>query len=532
MERNDFIEVWPHIVLFDLLRYLIPAGIAFVLFWVIGKNWWRHRFIQINFPKSNQLWKEFAYSMSTVIIFSLVGFGIHTAAKEGLTRVYHDLDQYGMVYMFFSLVVAIVFHDFYFYWTHRLMHHRKIFKHVHRVHHESTNPSPWAAYSFHPWEALIQAMVLPIMIFTLPLHPLSIFLFLTYMIVRNVIGHLGFEILPKGFTKNKWFNWNTAITHHSMHHEHFNSNYGLYFTWWDKLMKTEHAKYHETFNEVKSRTKVCQLKKARKSVILAMIGSLVITGTYGQSTAGRWTTYNEQTGSPISVIEIKEADGSLEGNVIKVFTEPYQGEDPICSKCLAERKGQKIIGMNFLWGFKPDGDAWTLGKILDPESGEIYSGKLWLEDANTLHVRGYAGPLDLFYRTQTWRRERTASHNTPVGTWHTIDDRWNEVKSVVEIKNVSGELKGFIRKIYLMPNEGTDPICTACKGEYKNSKIVGMKIIWGFERDGDKWVNGKILDPASGNVYASSMSLIGPDTLKVRGYLGPFFRSQVWRRTP
>ena len=63
-------------------------------------------------------------------------------------------------------------------------------------------------------------------------------------------------------------------------------------------------------------------------------------------------------------------------------------------------------------------------------------------------------------------------------------------------------------------------------------KIVGMKIIWGFERDGDKWIDGKILDPASGNVYASSMSLIDQNTLKVRGYLGPFFRSQIWRRAP
>ena len=94
MESKSFVDVWPNIVLFDLLRYLIPASIAFVLFWVIGKNWWRHLFIQVNFPKSKQLWKEFAYSMSTVIIFSLVGFCIYSAEKAGITLIYYKVSDY------------------------------------------------------------------------------------------------------------------------------------------------------------------------------------------------------------------------------------------------------------------------------------------------------------------------------------------------------------------------------------------------------------------------------------------------------
>lgn len=146
-------------------------------------------------------------------------------------------------------------------------------------------------------------------------------------------------------------------------------------------------------------------------------------------------------------------------------------------------------------------------------------------------MRGYAGPLDLFYRTQTWKREGSSSDKTPVGTWQTIDDHWNKVKSVIEIKNVNGELKGFIRKIFMLPHEGTDPVCTECDGDLKNGKVVGMKIIWDFKKQGDKWVDGKILDPGNGNVYASSIWLIDSDTLKVLGYLGPFYRSQVWKRT-
>ncbi len=401
---------------------------------------------------------------------------------------------------------------------------------VHRVHHESTNPSPWASYSFHPWEALIQALVLPILVFTLPLHPLTIFIFLTYMIVRNVMGHLGFEILPKGFTKNKCLNWNTAVTHHNMHHEHFHSNYGLYFTWWDRLMKTENARYHESFDEVKSRPKSGAVKtnskKALATLLLTVISSTILSA---QSVEGRWATYSEQTGSPLSVIEIVKSGNSIEGRVKQIFLEPYQGEDPICTKCSGERKDKKVIGMNFLWGFRKEG-GWSSGKILDPQDGEVYASKLWMEGANTIKLRGYAGPLDIFYRTQTWRREGVSLDNTLAGVWQTIDDHTGKVKSTVELKIVGAELRGYVRKIFLLPYEGTDPVCTKCEGEFKNSKVVGMKIIWDFKIENSKWVDGKILDPGNGNIYSSSLWLIDTDTLKVRGYLGPFFRSQVWKR--
>lgn len=153
-----------------------------------------------------------------------------------------------------------------------------------------------------------------------------------------------------------------------------------------------------------------------------------------------------------------------------------------------------------------------------------------MEDTNTIQVRGYAGPLDLFYRTQTWKRDGLSHEKTPVGMWQTIDDHWNKVKSIVEIKSVGGELRGYVRQIFLLPNEGADPVCTECEGDLKNSKVVGMKIIWGFKKETDKWDDGKILDPGNGNVYSSSLWLLDADTLKVRGYLGPFFRSQVWKR--
>lgn len=58
-----------------------------------------------------------------------------------------------------------------------------------------------------------------------------------------------------------------------------------------------------------------------------------------------------------------------------------------------------------------------------------------------------------------------------------IDDHWNKVKSVVEIKEINGELKGYILKIFLLPLKSTDPACTECERDLKNLKVVDMKII-------------------------------------------------------
>ncbi|MDN5217231.1 sterol desaturase family protein [Fulvivirgaceae bacterium BMA12] len=249
----SLIETFKNIIIVDFLRYFIPASIGFLLFWILFKKRLQHRFIQKTRPKIARLWAEFKYSMSTVFIFAGVGLGVVTAKKYGVFHIYESIATFGWVYFFASLFFMILFHDFYFYWTHRWMHHPKIFKHVHLVHHLSTNPSPWAAYSFHPIEAFIQALVLPILLFMLPLHNLVIFIFLIYMITRNVWGHLGYELLPKKFINFKWLNWHTTTTHHSMHHQYSSCNFGLYFTWWDNWMKTTHKKYRESFEEITSR---------------------------------------------------------------------------------------------------------------------------------------------------------------------------------------------------------------------------------------------------------------------------------------
>jgi len=119
-----------------------------------------------------------------------------------------------------------------------------------------------------------------------------------------------------------------------------------------------------------------------------------------------------------------------------------------------------------------------------------------------------------------------------VGKWTTIDDETKEKKSIVELYKVDGKLYGKI--IYLYPRKGfsTDAKCTECTDDRKNQPIDGMQIIRGMVWDGSEWENGTILDPKIGKIYSAKLWLNSknPDYLNVRGYSGPFYRTQTWVR--
>ncbi len=134
---------------------------------------------------------------------------------------------------------------------------------------------------------------------------------------------------------------------------------------------------------------------------ISMIFVLVALFSFGQSAiVGKWKTIDDESGKPRSVVEIYENDGKYFGKIIQLFRDPGEDPDPVCDECEDHRAGQKIIGMEIITEMKYDkgGDEYKKGEILDPENGNIYDCKLWIEEGN-LKVRGY---LLFFYRTQTW----------------------------------------------------------------------------------------------------------------------------------
>ncbi len=413
MQDLSSFDLYQHILLTDFFRYFLTAGTAYLVFWVLFKKQWQHRIIQQKPLKLEKMWFEFRYSLSTVVIFTCIGFAIVSLKRAGYTLIYDDFTEWGWAWFFGSVGLMLLLHDAWFYWTHRLMHHPKIFRHVHLVHHRSTNPSPWAAYAFHPIEAVVEAGIFVLIVFTIPAHPVALLTFLVYMIVRNVLGHLGIEFLPKWFLKNKWVNWHTTTTHHDLHHKHFNGNYGLYFTWWDRWCGTERPEYRQAFEEVTSREKLDRAVGQTGESSMAKIAShkaktaaiallLLVGGANAQTPFGTWKTIDDGDGKARSTVQIEAAGQGLSGRVVSIFPRDREPLDPVCSQCSGERKNKPIKGMNILWGFKKKGTEWTDGSILDPANGKTYRCKMWLEDGgNTLKVRGYWGIL---WRTQTWKR--------------------------------------------------------------------------------------------------------------------------------
>jgi lathosterol oxidase len=246
MTLNDFLTRWQHAYTQIGVRYLIMATVAFLMFYFVFKKAMLKRKIQSKFPKWTDYSRDFLYSVVSVAIFAGIATFTFFVIKP-YTNMYSNVSDYPLWYFGLSMVWMFFLHDAYFYWSHRFMHHPKVFKYVHLIHHKSTNPSPWTAYAFHPLEAIIEALIVPIIAFTIPTHYLAITLYMLFQIVYNVYGHLGFEIMPKKFNNHfigKWMNTSVA---HNMHHKYFNDNYGLWTTIWDRMIGTMNKKYDEAY---------------------------------------------------------------------------------------------------------------------------------------------------------------------------------------------------------------------------------------------------------------------------------------------
>lgn len=120
------------------------------------------------------------------------------------------------------------------------------------------------------------------------------------------------------------------------------------------------------------------------------------------SVLGKWKTIDDSSGEEKSVVEIFERQGKVFGKIVRLFTKKGDNPDPVCNKCPKDdpRYNRKVVGMEILADMSVEKEAYAGGLILDPESGNIYRCRIWVEKGE-LKVRGYWGP---FYRTQTWKK--------------------------------------------------------------------------------------------------------------------------------
>ncbi len=230
-------------------RYLMIAGLFFGVFYLWYPAKWKERKINSKAYKPGQFRREVKWSMITAALFAVAGAILLVLWQKGYTKIYLEPLQYSWWWLPLSLAIAMLLHETYYYWLHRWMHHPRVFRVIHKVHHDSNVTSPWTAFSFHPLEGVLQALFLPLLLLLLPMHLYVVIIQLTIMTFSSVINHLDIEVYPKGFNRNFIGRWLIGATHHSLHHKQFKYNYGLYFTFWDKWKKTESPLYHTLFDE-------------------------------------------------------------------------------------------------------------------------------------------------------------------------------------------------------------------------------------------------------------------------------------------
>ncbi len=187
-----------------------------------------------------QIRMEIGWSLVSAGIFGIPAGVVAWGWQEhGWTRIYADAGAYPLWWMPLSLFLYLFAHDTWFYWTHRWMHWPRVFRAAHAVHHASRPPTAWAAMSFHPIEAITGAIVIPALVFVIPIHIGMLGAVLSIMTLMGVTNHMGWEIFPRRLVNSRFGEWVITASHHQRHHEQYLCNYGLYFRFWDRLCATD-----------------------------------------------------------------------------------------------------------------------------------------------------------------------------------------------------------------------------------------------------------------------------------------------------
>lgn len=229
--------------------YLIVVTVFFAA-WL----WWRYRpgrraRLQAAPVAGRQIRREILTTVGSIVIIGNVmpllfflGFGRYT-------QFYWDLESRNWPYFFLSIVLMMVVQDTYFYWTHRLMHQRRLFRWFHRTHHRSTNPNPWTTYSIGPLEAVVDSGASVAILMLVPVSGLALVTFSWINTAYAVYAHLGYELYPRGLGNHWLGRWiNTSVAHNT-HHAKARYNYGWYFLFWDRMMGTLDPKYSERYRQ-------------------------------------------------------------------------------------------------------------------------------------------------------------------------------------------------------------------------------------------------------------------------------------------
>ena len=221
-----------------VMGYLLPCGHAYYVYFVASNEKKERKRIQDRRPSRSDVLREVRMSLQSIAIFSIMCTGLFQMYKAGMTSIYWDTFAYPLVYLPISFFLCLVLHDTMFYWSHRFMHWRPVFRYFHAGHHRSVSPSPWAIFAFQPLEAILQFAFVMLIVVFVPLKPIVLLAYLSYDSMINIAGHTGHEMIPSWMSHHWLFKGFNNVTHHDNHHTNMRYNYGAFFNVWDRWMGT------------------------------------------------------------------------------------------------------------------------------------------------------------------------------------------------------------------------------------------------------------------------------------------------------
>lgn len=227
-------------IILSALAMTLIVGVRYLL--ASGLFAWATRRVRPGLYKGldAQIRMEIRWSLLSAAIYGVpAGIAAWGWQNADWTLIYTSTADYPLWYLPLSLFAFLFAHDTWFYWTHRWMHRPALFRIAHAVHHASRPPTAWAAMSFHPIEAITGAVVIPALVFVIPIHIGVLALVLTIMTVMGVTNHMGWEMFPRWIVHSRLGALVITASHHQRHHDEYLCNFGLYFRFWDRVCGTD-----------------------------------------------------------------------------------------------------------------------------------------------------------------------------------------------------------------------------------------------------------------------------------------------------
>ncbi|CAJ1057254.1 lathosterol oxidase-like isoform X3 [Xyrichtys novacula] len=222
---RQLISLW---VVTNLGGQLIYLGFGLLSFYYV----FDHRLMKHPLFIKNQVGKEIRLGANSIFWMSFPTVALFFWEIRGYSKLYDNISESSMGWqeMILSIAGFLFFTDMCIYWIHRTMHHKNIYKHLHKQHHNFKIPTPFASHAFHPLDGFLQSLPYHVYPFIFPLHKVVYLLLFVFVNVWTISIHDGDYRIP-----GPLICLINGAAHHVDHHLYFNYNYGQYFTLWDRL---------------------------------------------------------------------------------------------------------------------------------------------------------------------------------------------------------------------------------------------------------------------------------------------------------